>query len=54
MSLFDGDPTATTPNAPVAGSPLERVQPNNLLAEQSALGGMLLSKDAIARVGEVM
>ncbi|HXH33659.1 MAG TPA: replicative DNA helicase [Plantibacter sp.] len=32
----------------------ERVPPHDLLAEQSALGGMLLSKDAVADVVEIL
>ena len=32
----------------------ERTPPHDLLAEQSALGGMLLSKDAVADVVEVV
>src|SRR3954466_15713248 len=37
-----------------AGSAFERVPPQDLDAEQSVLGGMLLSKDAIADVVEVL
>ncbi|CAM5683566.1 Replicative DNA helicase OS=Streptomyces alboniger OX=132473 GN=dnaB PE=3 SV=1 [Streptomyces alboniger] len=36
------------------GSSFERVPPQDLDAEQSVLGGMLLSKDAIADVVEVL
>src|SRR3954452_19452655 len=36
------------------GRGTERTPPHDLLAEQSALGGMLLSKDAVADVVEVM
>ena len=36
------------------GSAFERVPPQDLEAEQSVLGGMLLSKDAIADVTEVV
>ena len=32
----------------------ERTPPHDLLAEQSALGGMLLSKDAVADVIETL
>ena len=32
----------------------ERTPPHDLLAEQSALGGMMLSKDAVADVIEVV
>lgn len=37
-----------------AGPSFERTPPNNIEAEQSVLGGMLLSKDAIADVVEVL
>ncbi|MDN5748431.1 MAG: replicative DNA helicase [Pseudonocardia sp.] len=37
-----------------AGSPFDRQPPQDLIAEQSVLGGMLLSKDAIADVVEVL
>ncbi|GHB25174.1 replicative DNA helicase [Streptomyces viridiviolaceus] len=37
-----------------AGSSFERVPPQDLDAEQSVLGGMLLSKDAIADVVEIL
>ena len=33
---------------------VDRVPPHDLLAEQSAIGGMLLSKDAVADVIEVV
>lgn len=36
------------------GPPVERVPPQNLEAEQSVLGSMLLERDAIARVVEVV
>ncbi len=36
------------------GGGLDRMPPQDVLAEQSALGGMLLSKDAIADVSEVL
>src|SRR5690606_9656333 len=40
-------------NERLGGSrPAERTPPHDLLAEQSALGGMLLSKDAVADVIE--
>ncbi|GIT78468.1 replicative DNA helicase [Leifsonia sp. LS1] len=48
IGLADGGAPATEPrNA-------ERTPPHDLLAEQSALGGMLLSKDAVADVVEVV
>src|SRR5690606_15016700 len=40
--------------APVFGPGFERTPPHNIEAEQSVLGGMLLSKDAIADVVEVL
>src|SRR3954471_744084 len=36
------------------GRPGDRTPPHDLLAEQSAIGGMLLSKDAVADVIEVV
>ena len=39
---------------PGEGRTPERTPPHDLLAEQSALGGMLLSKDAVADVVEVV
>ena len=39
---------------PVEGRSPERTPPHDLLAEQSALGGMLLSKDAVADVVETL
>ncbi|MDR7487118.1 MAG: DnaB-like helicase N-terminal domain-containing protein, partial [Armatimonadota bacterium] len=36
------------------GPPVDRVPPQNLEAEQSVLGSMLLERDAIARVVEVL
>lgn len=48
IGLADGGAPASEPrNA-------ERTPPHDLLAEQSALGGMLLSKDAVADVVEVV
>ncbi len=48
IGLADGGAPASEPrNA-------ERTAPHDLLAEQSALGGMLLSKDAVADVVEVV
>jgi len=37
-------------NISSVGSEFERTPPQDLIAEQSVLGGMLLSKDAIADV----
>jgi len=36
------------------GNEFERTPPQDLIAEQSVLGGMLLSKDAIADVIEII
>jgi replicative DNA helicase len=41
------------PFAPEASRTSERVLPNDMLAEQSTIGGMLLSQEAIAEVFEV-
>ena len=45
---------AEIPNNPNYRSELERTPPQDLIAEQSVLGGMLLSKDAIADVVEIL
>jgi replicative DNA helicase len=39
---------------PVVGTDFERTPPQDVVAEQCVLGGMLLSKDAIADVVEVL
>jgi replicative DNA helicase len=59
MALTDdrpsGRPRAVRPAAEGEdGSPFDRQPPQDLTAEQSVLGGMLLSKDAIADVVEVL
>ncbi|WP_147105340.1 replicative DNA helicase [Pseudonocardia sulfidoxydans] len=62
MALSDdrpmGRPRAVRPDDGTAGpespSPFDRQPPQDLTAEQSVLGGMLLSKDAIADVVEVL
>ena len=41
------------PFAPEANRSSERMLPNDMLAEQSTIGGMLLSQEAIAEVFEV-
>lgn len=51
LGLLD-DPRESRSGAPGWGS--ERTPPHDVLAEQSALGGMLLSKDAAADVIEVV
>ncbi|PDQ35413.1 MAG: replicative DNA helicase [Candidatus Lumbricidophila eiseniae] len=43
-----------TPFSDVEPQRSERVPPHDLLAEQSALGGMMLSKDAVADVSETL
>jgi replicative DNA helicase len=48
IGLADGGAPASEPRS------AERTPPHDLLAEQSALGGMLLSKDAVADVVEVV
>ncbi|WP_025159297.1 replicative DNA helicase [Leifsonia aquatica] len=48
IGLADGGAPASEPRG------TERTPPHDLLAEQSALGGMLLSKDAVADVVEVV
>jgi replicative DNA helicase len=42
------------PSAPPAGGGFEKSPPQDIAAEQSVLGGMLLSKDAIADVVEIL
>ena len=42
------------PNINSVGAEFERTPPQDLIAEQSVLGGMLLSKDAIADVIEII
>src|SRR4051812_17447815 len=52
-----GGGMALTDERPVSSAPapsLDRQPPQDLAAEQSVLGGMLLSKDAIADVVEVL
>jgi len=44
---------AVPPVDPVRGSE-QRMLPNDMLAEQSALGGMLLSSEAVAEVQEAV
>jgi replicative DNA helicase len=65
VSLFDGDPAVlpnqgrgtvaeTVRSGPPAAEGFERVPPQDLDAEQSVLGGMQLSKEAIAEVIEIL
>jgi replicative DNA helicase len=53
MSMTEWDVASEPWDAPEQGRQ-ERTPPHNLLAEQSALGGMLLSPDAVADVLEVL
>jgi replicative DNA helicase len=50
----DSYSSASDPSHPAAPNPFDRQPPQDLTAEQSVLGGMLLSKDAIADVVEVL
>ncbi|MFC5996082.1 replicative DNA helicase [Pseudonocardia hispaniensis] len=58
MALTDdrpaGGPRAVRADDNGSGAPFDRQPPQDLTAEQSVLGGMLLSKDAIADVVEVL
>src|SRR5215210_2851313 len=47
-------PVRAADAGPAEVSPFDRQPPQDLTAEQSVLGGMLLSKDAIADVVEVL
>jgi replicative DNA helicase len=47
-------PAPNRSSSPHSESPFERTPPQDVAAEQSVLGGMLLSKDAIADVVEVV
>ena len=47
-------PPRNNANANVRPVEFERTPPQDLVAEQSVLGGMLLSKDAIADVVEII
>ncbi len=52
MALTDDRMSATPPAE--GGNGFDRQPPQDLTAEQSVLGGMMLSKDAIADVVEVL
>ncbi|WP_028847013.1 replicative DNA helicase [Thermocrispum agreste] len=57
MALTDDRSPALTGSAPASSTPgggFDRQPPQDIAAEQSVLGGMLLSKDAIADVLEVL
>ncbi|MFV2094578.1 replicative DNA helicase [Micromonospora sp. LOL_014] len=47
-------PPAKPPGPPTGGEPFDRTPPQDVAAEQCVLGGMLLSKDAIADVVEIL
>ena len=52
MPPDDGDRRSGSNGSGGSGGFLDKLPPQDLGAEQSVLGGMLLSKDAIADVGE--
>jgi replicative DNA helicase len=54
MSMTEWDVAPSSWDEPGGERRRERTPPHNLLAEQSALGGMLLSTDAVADVLEVV
>ncbi|MGH3432551.1 MAG: replicative DNA helicase [Thermocrispum sp.] len=54
MALTDDRSPAYTGSAPAPSGGFDRQPPQDIAAEQSVLGGMLLSKDAIADVVEVL
>lgn len=54
MTDLDYDTPPDYDDAPADNSSLTRVPPQDLAAEQGALGGMLLSKDAIGEVLDVL
>ncbi|HWG97859.1 MAG TPA: replicative DNA helicase [Pilimelia sp.] len=47
-------PAGAAPGPPAGDGPFERTPPQDVAAEQCVLGGMLLSKDAIADVVEIL
>lgn len=55
-SMFAAMPPAddSSDRGPSGGGGMDKLPPQDLVAEQSVLGGMLLSKDAIADVGETV
>ncbi|MDA2963489.1 MAG: replicative DNA helicase [Actinomycetota bacterium] len=54
IAEFPNNRPARDPNINSVGAEFERTPPQDLIAEQSVLGGMLLSKDAIADVVEII
>ena len=54
MTELEGGCAVSIAEPPVFEPGFERTPPNNIEAEQSVLGGMLLSKDAIADVVEIL
>ena len=54
MSLTEPDAWQVPGGMPEPGSPGDRTPPQDMAAEQSVLGAMMISKDAIADVAEVL
>ena len=54
MSLTESDAWPVAGSMAEPGSPGDRTPPQDMAAEQSVLGAMMISKDAIAEVGEVL
>ena len=54
IAEFPSQSSNRNQNISAVGAEFERTPPQDLLAEQSVLGGMLLSKDAIADVIEIL
>ncbi len=54
MSLTESDAWQVPGGMPEPGSPGDRTPPQDMAAEQSVLGAMMISKDAIADVAEVL
>jgi replicative DNA helicase len=50
VTLFDDTDTLTEP----ASNPIDRTPPQNVAAEQAVIGAMLLSKDAITEVADIL
>jgi replicative DNA helicase len=51
VTLFDDEPD---PHAKPTGAPADRTPPQNIPAEQAVIGAMLLSKDAITEVADIL
>ena len=54
MSLTESDAWQVPGGMPEPGSGGDRTPPQDMAAEQSVLGAMMISKDAIADVAEVL